>query len=443
MGSRQRHRDEGCRPAPWTSEDAIMGTFKVYVSALNKALEAPMLGGDAWDILYGAPAAVKSSYRAKTRKALGIYFTHPALADKLAHRLFEQLKGSHSVLDPAMGAGDLLLSCAKALPRRATVDETLRYWGQRLRGYDRSGIFVETAMLRLALLARLLLNAGPVSRRTALESFPAFLVSDFLRVVSLNDRVRCCVIANPPFTMARRRYSNDRGASHVSTAALFLEKLYRDLPQDTHIVGVFPEVLRCGSTYQPMRVKLFDAVGLIHEESLGRFARGIDIDIFMGHYKTGASSPRLSADVASVGRQKRLDEYFSLKVGSVVPHRKSSGGRWRRFASAKNVSPLHRAFVPEDSIRYWGPVYQPPFVVVRRTSSPKQRLRAVATVVVGSRPVAVENHLLVLQPKDGRLETCRSLLDAITSTGSSAALNDSMRCRHLTVESLASLPVTF
>ena len=46
----------------------------------------------------------------------------------------------------------------------------------------------------------------------------------------------------------------------------------------------------------------------------------------------------------------------------------------------------------------------PPFVVVNRTSSPRDRLRATATIIKGTEPVAVENHLIILSPKKGGLK---------------------------------------
>src|SRR3546814_2304039 len=59
-----------------------------------------------------------------------------------------------SVLDPACGAGDLLIACARSLPILPSLEETLQAWGKRLYGRDIHPELVEVAQYRLALLAR-------------------------------------------------------------------------------------------------------------------------------------------------------------------------------------------------------------------------------------------------------------------------------------------------
>jgi hypothetical protein len=79
--------------------------------------------------------------------------------------------------------------------------------------------------------------------------------------------------------------------------------------------------------------------------------------------------------------------------------------------------------------------------VVRRTSSPSDPHRAVATVVLGKRPVAVENHLIVLLPKNKTLRACRQAMRLLRDDSTDKRLDRTMRCRHLTVEAVASLPI--
>ena len=94
-----------------------------------------------------------------------------------------------------------------------------------------------------------------------------------------------------------------------------------------------------------------------------------------------------------------------------------------------------------ESRRHEGLVYEPPFVVIRRTSRPGHPYRATATVIAGKRPIAVENHLIVCEPKDGKLGTCRKLMKQLKTPAVNEFLNARIRCRHLTVGSVAAIPV--
>ena len=90
--------------------------------------------------------------------------------------------------------------------------------------------------------------------------------------------------------------------------------------------------------------------------------------------------------------------------------------------------------------RFEGRVFSPPFVVVRRTSRPGDKHRALGTIINNARPVAVENHLLVLLPKDGTVKACRELLRVLRKPQTTQWLDQYIRCRHLTVSALADLP---
>lgn len=55
-----------------------------------------------------------------------------------------------------------------------------------------------------------------------------------------------------------------------------------------------------------------------------------------------------------------------------------------------------------------GKVIQPPCILIKRTSSPSDKFRAAATLVNLKQPIAVENHLIVVTPKDGKLKSCKN-----------------------------------
>src|SRR6266702_3142056 len=67
--------------------------------------------------------------------------------------LAKKLPSATQVVDPACGAGDLLVACARYFPLKADLTETLREWGGRLAGFDVNSAFVEATRYRLALLA--------------------------------------------------------------------------------------------------------------------------------------------------------------------------------------------------------------------------------------------------------------------------------------------------
>jgi hypothetical protein len=52
----------------------------------------------------------------------------------------------------------------------------------------------------------------------------------------------------------------------------------------------------------------------------------------------------------------------------------------------------------------------------------------------------VENHLIVLRPKDGTIGACREVLGILKDERTTRWLNERIRCRHLTVAALDELP---
>jgi hypothetical protein len=127
-------------------------------------------------------------------------------------------------------------------------------------------------------------------------------------------------------------------------------------------------------------------------------------------------------------------------VGAVVPFRLSNRGQWRPFIQARDLPSWQAVTDIVQHRRFEGTTFCPPFVVVRRTSRPDDKSRAVATIVQSKRRIAVENHLLVLTPKDKTLRTCKQLMKLLGKRSTNEILNSRIRCRHLTVGALADLP---
>ena len=93
-----------------------------------------------------------------------------------------------------------------------------------------------------------------------------------------------------------------------------------------------------------------------------------------------------------------------------------------------------------QSRRHEGKVYKPPFVVIRRTSRPGHPYRAAATVIAGKEAVAVENHLIVCEPKAKTLKMCKKLMTQLKTQTINKFLDERIRCRHLTVGAVAAIP---
>jgi hypothetical protein len=92
------------------------------------------------------------------------------------------------------------------------------------------------------------------------------------------------------------------------------------------------------------------------------------------------------------------------------------------------------------NIRFEGKAYEPPFVAIRRTSKAEYKTRCLATVVSGKVPLAIDDHLLIAIPKDGKVSTCKKLLTVLDDARTNEWMNSRIRCRHLTVASLRDIP---
>ena len=130
-----------------------------------------------------------------------------------------------------------------------------------------------------------------------------------------------------------------------------------------------------------------------------------------------------------------------MHVGPVVPHRDPELGPVHPYLHARSATPWQTITDIPEKRAYQGTVFQPPFVVVRRTSAPHDPHRAVGTVVFTEEKVAVENHLVVLVPKDGTLSSCDRLINSLRMKETDDWLNQRIRCRHLTIGVVKELPL--
>jgi len=376
------------------------------------------------------------------RRLSGAFFTGSQLAKATVRKHIPAISSFTTICDPACGAGDLLVAASDHLPLAKDIATTLESWASQLRGYDIHEEFVQATKLRLLLAAiRRGARHRPGPRIEALTApFTGILRRDGLSA-SLTDVD--VLLMNPPYGVTPAPNTCTWATGSVSEAAVFLADLARKVAPKTRIVAILPDVLRTGSRYARWREHLERNMTIGTVEVIGIFDSWTDVDVFV--MSGNRRSPRSKATSAvwwpAPVQGSRIADFFDIHVGAVVPHRDPKEGPWRRFIHARLVPPWQEYDVmTAPSRRFDRRTFIPPFVVIRRTSRPDDKHRAIGTIVTGSRPVAVENHLLVALPHANNLDACNELLELLQTDATNAWLNARIRCRHLTVGAIADIP---
>ena len=430
------------KPVVPDSEQALMKGYDQYVEELSGLLNEEVnrdeqaiseaLNGRAYEVL-------RELIPLNDRRISGAFFTQPSVSAQIAKLAKAKIEQGSSFIDPACGTGDLLIAAAKFLPIRKTYQETLEYWSSRIFGFDIHREFVEATRLRLALLAR---ERGgfQVDSNSLNAAFLGIRKKDALSVEE-DYREIPVVLLNPPYSRVPTPEGCSWTSGRVSSAALFVDHLSRFLPRGAHIFAVLPEVLRCGSSYESYRSELGKRAKIISEKSIGIFDRWTDVDVFVSEIcLKDEEEIRAARKPADRSGALVVENWFTINVGPVVAFRSPKRGPVRDFLEAKDACPWRKDFICTRTRQFSGTVFDPPFVVIRRTSRPSDRLRAVGTIVRGNRPVAVENHLLVARPLCGTVKRCRELLSVLRRDETNEYLNSIMRCRHLTVGAVRNIP---
>jgi hypothetical protein len=377
-------------------------------------------------------------------KRTGAFFSSSELSERTAASIPINGGGLPTfIADPACGAGNLLLAAAKRLPTRRSLSATLRLWGHHLAGFDLHSEFIRAVHLRLAVLA---LGRGakfdlPVGLSIA-SFFPHIRRGDGLRELAALPTVTDLLI-NPPFGPVTAPKNCSWATGKVTKAAIFFERCLNALPANTRVSAILPDVLRAGSRYQRWREAIETRASVHDVVSVGNFETA-DVDVFLLHLTTqrGKSNQgRTGLWWAGAHATESVGNHFDVHVGAVVPHRlKKNEGPTYPYLHAKEL-PFWGSFRPgEEEVSFVGKAVRPPFVAVRRTSSPSDRFRALGTIICGDEPVAVENHLLVCLPKTGGLTACEGLLEVLQQPATNTFLNGRIRCRHLTVGVVQEIP---
>lgn len=433
------------------SPDMIL--FENYIHELESYATAALAGTnhileelDFTKLLNGGVGSeLKRRVSLNQRQQIGAFFTGEALRRRAFGSFFDPAIG-RPVWDPACGAGDLLLSYAEKLPIYPDIGNTIASWGGKLYGSDTQGIFLRAARARLVLAAFARGARKQEERRLSLNTvFPNLLQQDSL--LTPLKASHADVVLNPPFISLIAGRDCEWGSGSVSAAALFVDMCVKRSSPGTRIVAILPDVLRTGTRYERWRKMIVEHAELRRVDIYGPFDPQADVDVFILELLVRPSRVLSGGQESLWGildnpSHEKVGNYFSVSVGPVVPHRHKEEGPNLAFLHSRDATPwgilkhlpLRRCFS--------GTTYQPPFVVIRRTSSPSDRDRAIGTVINCGEPVAIENHLIVCKPHDGKVESCLSLIEVLRSSSTNNWLNNRIRCRHLTVGSVKEIPFT-
>lgn len=368
----------------------------------------------------------------------GSFFTGQALASKVISSFNKPITVRSIVLDPTCGAGNLLIEVSRKLGVEATLSKTLKEWGKVLWGFDIHQHFIEAAKIRIVIEA---LNRGVeqnCSLEEAFELLSHIYVKDALTINAEEIKNVTHVVMNPPFTIWPSPQKNYWKKGNVNAAGILVDNYLRILPKNCLISAILPDVLRSGSRYNDFRQFVSDSVDA-NVKIWGRFNSKTDVDVFLLSGVKQRNQQRIQWHNA-INKNSSIADYFDVRTGPLVAYRDPEIGNEYAYFYPKNCPRWGVLKSAVDRRKFSGKVLQPPFVVIKRTSSPSDRSRASATLINLNEPVAIENHMIVVTPKDGKVNTCKKLMRILQSQQTNNFLNERIRLRHLTVGVIRDIP---
>jgi hypothetical protein len=420
----------------------------MYVAGLRD-LAGEFQRSDDWDerafaALNGqASVELRRVIPLKTRRRFGAFFTGSDLATRLTSRC-TKLDGHSIIHDPSLGMGDLLLAAARQLPLGRTLNDTLKRWGQQLTGTDIHPEFVEGAKTRLVILAQQRHGLKSFGVTSIAGLFPGIRVADGLAQHQAFGRATHLTL-NPPFGLTDAPGGCKWAGGRITAAANFVITALERAKPGAELVAILPDVLRSGSFTEHWRKRVEELAVVRLVEPYGIFDDSADVDVFIlrvTRRTKDSAAKSIPWTGAPVQTGTTVGDFFDVHVGRVVPHRDPKKGKWHPYIHARSVPTWEIMREFKYSRRHQGKVYKPPFVVIRRTSRPGHPYRAAATVIAGKRSVAVENHLIVCEPKNNKTQAmCKKLMAQLQTQVVNTFLDDRIRCRHLTVGAVAAIPI--
>lgn len=432
-----------------SSEESAPSFYQPFIRSLEESAsqQQPLADRSAQirRLLDGAASeAVQQLLPKDVRSRDGIFFSGHKLAERAVGLLADRLAKGCSVHEPACGAGDLLIAAARKLPLRESLDHTLHQWGVWLSGCDLHADFAVSTKLRLLLLAMFRhAERGDQIAPRALTSL------DFPNIVQGNYFERSgpenssCLISNPPFGHVTASGTCQWSSGRVQLAAVFVERMIERAVAGQQMSIILPDVLRSGSRYRRWRNWVSSRSSSLAIEPFGRFSENTDVDVFI----LFMTKSEIQGDAVEDWTPRnntgylKLGDLVEIRNGPLVPHR-HKGGPWVPYLAVANA-PAYGETEVTARRRFSGTLFSPPFIVIRRTSNPADRNRIVTTIVTGKDKVAVENHLIVLKPLRGGLTACRKICSFLKGPEATGWINEHIRCRHITIEALNGMPLTF
>jgi adenine-specific DNA-methyltransferase len=142
-------------------------------------------------------SSISTPLKADRKKAHGVHYTPPDLANFLAAATVEQLKSADqlTLLDPACGDGVLLLAFAKALPEKSRNHLTLIGYETDAAALKQARSLLSSAGLqRIELYNQDFLSLAGIDTLADKKQFSLFDKHDHLKLVKYD-----AIIANPPY----------------------------------------------------------------------------------------------------------------------------------------------------------------------------------------------------------------------------------------------------
>jgi hypothetical protein len=424
--------------------------FRPYVQRLAALLKASAREGSQLKqmeldaALDGQPSQeLRKLYTTDSLRNTGTYFTGSRLAHRLVSPFKPRLHNAERVVDPACGAGDLLVACARYLPLQSNLPSTLRDWGKKLVGFDVNSAFIDATRYRLALLAlrRSRVVNGSFDESALSNLFPYIRSGSGMEDWKLPNGPSLIVV-NPPFSYGEATKDCNWGSGRVSQAAAFMDSCIRNAKPGARILAILPDVLRTGTRYERWRKMVAERSHIRSVRIGGRFDELTQVNVFLLELEVADSTRERNVSWARPVKkhQQTVKDLFNIHVGPVVPFRLDGVGSWFRYAHLETLPPWQKVHKLNQRVRFKGTTYESPFVTIRRTSKSDSRFRCVGTIVTSKGSIAIENHLLVAIPRDKKVGTCKKLLDLLKLGATSKWMNKRICCRHLTVSSVGDLP---
>lgn len=373
----------------------------------------------------------------ETRRENGTFFTDSELGKKVLSLLKPIFNKDSVIYDPACGVANLLISAADFIRNKnILIDEN------NLLGTDIYLEFVEAARLRLKL--NQLIHNVEITNAEKIEN--SLIQADGL-VSNEFYKKATHIFVNPPFNQI---VSNDKliwAKGKVSAAALFIEKIIENSNPGVSIIAILPDVLRSGSRYGKWRAIIEEKCIIENIKLLGQFDRYADVDVFalrLTKLKENIRTKRLNKSWQlndTVAYEKTLSDLFEICVGPVVDNRDSREGTCLKYIVSRGLKGWDETGDVTLKRKHKGKSFRSPFIVIKRTSRVSDTHRAVATIINMPDPVYVDNHLIILKPKSGKISDCRKAIRGLRDRKTDAWINDQIRCRHLTIKIVCKIPV--